>query len=108
MDRLVRTLSLQLQIEAKWTADRTGTDVSKILSLQSGQLGLLEQMTSATSIKEDEARSIVGSKPVWIVPLSRNSKFVGREDILEDLEELLLQRRDGVVIAVLYGLGGVG
>ncbi|KAL9579363.1 MAG: hypothetical protein Q9212_005152 [Teloschistes hypoglaucus] len=108
LDRLVRTLSLQLQIEAKRGADRTGTDVSKILSLQSGQLGLLQQIKNATSVEDDEGRSEVGPKSRWIVPLSRNSKFVGREDILEDLEELLSQKRDGSIIAVLYGLGGVG
>ncbi|KAL8776668.1 MAG: hypothetical protein Q9194_003013 [Teloschistes cf. exilis] len=108
LDQLVRTLSLQLQIEAKRAADRTGTDVSKILSLQSGQLGLLQQIQKVSSVEETEARSQVAPTPRWIVPLSRNSRFVGREDILEDLEELLSQRRDGSIVAVLYGLGGVG
>ncbi|KAL8686618.1 MAG: hypothetical protein Q9218_006983 [Villophora microphyllina] len=108
LDRLVRTLSLQLQIEAKRVADKTGTDVSKILKLQSGQLDLLQQLQITSSAPDASVSVNTGPKPVWIVPLSRNSKFVGREDILEDLEGLLLQPREGVATAVLYGLGGVG
>ena len=46
--------------------------------------------------------------PHWIVPLTRNSKFVGREDILSQLTEALHRKDESMAIAVLHGLGGVG
>lgn len=43
----------------------------------------------------------------WIVPLARNPKFVGRQDELRKLEELITMQ-DGPRKIAITGLGGVG
>lgn len=43
----------------------------------------------------------------WVVPLGRNPRFVGREDEITKLEELIAQQ-DGQSKIAICGLGGVG
>jgi hypothetical protein len=45
---------------------------------------------------------------IAIVPIARNSDFVGREELLHRLDEQLSPKPRGQPKAVLYGLGGVG
>ncbi|KAL5040781.1 hypothetical protein BDW71DRAFT_212780 [Aspergillus fruticulosus] len=52
--------------------------------------------------------SLLENKPQhWVVPLPRNPKFVGRQDEIRKLEELLTTR-DGPRRVAITGLGGVG
>ncbi|KAL4985444.1 hypothetical protein BDW68DRAFT_144681 [Aspergillus falconensis] len=52
--------------------------------------------------------SLLENKPQhWVVPLPRNPKFVGRQDEIGKLEELLTTR-DGPRRVAITGLGGVG
>ena len=44
----------------------------------------------------------------FMVPFFRSSDFVGRENILEKLEEGLASRRDYQPRMALWGLGGIG
>ena len=108
MERLIQLLGLQLQVQAKRTADHTGNDVSTLLSLQTGQLSLLESLQDNSAAGKLATSTVDGSKPVWIVPLSRNPRFVGREEALEALEDELTKKDENMAIAALYGLGGVG
>ncbi|KAL6712732.1 hypothetical protein ACLMJK_009670 [Lecanora helva] len=109
LDRLINLLSLQLQVEAKRAADRTGKDVSRILEAQSGQLDLVSNIQNPKYAKEETQSPIDRvSAPIWIVPVSRNPKFVGRESVIEQLREDLSTKHGGRSCAVLYGLGGVG
>jgi hypothetical protein len=44
------------------------------------------------------------SKPIFGVPFARDLKFVGRKDVLEEIEDKFkLQRR-----VALCGIGGIG
>lgn len=105
LDRLVNLLSLQLQIEAKRAADRTGSDISEVLTSQHGQLSLLLRLQDFNI-----SRSLTPepTKPVWMVPISRNPNFVGREDALNRLEDVLSGKEGYFATAALYGLGGIG
>ena len=47
-------------------------------------------------------------KQIWMVPVGRNPEFVGREDILLELNKRLVPKQDCVARAALCGLGGVG
>ena len=47
-------------------------------------------------------------EPRFMVPFYRSEDFVGREDILEKLEEGFTSRIDNQPRMVLWGLGGVG
>ena len=46
-------------------------------------------------------------EPRFMVPFYRSEDFVGREDILEKLEEGFTSRIDNQPRMVLWGLGGV-
>ena len=109
LDHLISLLTLHLQVQTKRTSDQTGTDVSNILNAQQTQLDLLFHLKgSRDSETADDKVGNVQYKPLWMVPLSRNSNFVGREDVLEQVRESL-SKRDGIMpVAVLHGLGGVG
>ncbi|KAL8870461.1 MAG: hypothetical protein Q9174_003506 [Haloplaca sp. 1 TL-2023] len=107
LDRLVEILGLQLQVEAKHTAEKTGADVSDVLKLQSRQLEALQSLQISNDTHNPPSDPPQESEPVWIVPLSRNTGFLGREDIFEQLESQL-ERSDSSRTAVLYGLGGIG
>lgn len=98
LDRLVQHLSFHLQVQ-------TGAEVS---NLQSGQLSILERLKNAGNAKEPPAKNGNQSEPVWIVPLGRNPKFVGREEVLEYLQDSLSKKDKSMPVAVLHGLGGVG
>jgi len=52
--------------------------------------------------------SAVVGQPIWLVPIGRNPEFVGRGNIIEDLQGRLGFGSDMVRKAVLCGLGGVG
>lgn len=108
LDRLVQLLSFHLQVEAKRAADQTGTDISAILDIQSGQLSILERLGNSGNKTTNLASNTTQSEPVWIVPLGRNPKFVGREEVLEYLEDSLIKKDETMPVAVLHGLGGVG
>lgn len=108
LDRLIQLLGLQLQVEAKKASDQTGTDVSSLLKLHSGQLELLQALEVASESQQSLKTIPDESQPVWIVPLSRNPKFVGREDLITEVQDQLAHKHDSTAIAVLYGLGGVG
>ena len=47
-------------------------------------------------------------EPRFMVPFCRSEDFVGREDILEKLEEGFSSRGGNQSRMVLWGLGGVG
>ena len=47
-------------------------------------------------------------EPRFMVPFCRSQDFVGREDILEKLEEGFTPRSDYQPRMALWGLGGVG
>lgn len=98
-------LGLQLQIEAKRAADQTGYDVSEILKAQNGQLDLLQRFQNA---RIPNQRFPEPHKPIWMVPISRNPNFIGRDDLLEQLEDQLGQDDGYSATAVLYGLAGIG
>ena len=98
-------LGLQLQIEAKRAADQTGYDVSEILKAQNGQLDLLQRFQNA---RIPNQRFPEPHKPIWMVPISRNPNFIGRDDLLEQLEDQLRQDDGYSATAVLYGLAGIG
>ncbi|KAG0127675.1 hypothetical protein HOY82DRAFT_671995 [Tuber indicum] len=55
---------------------------------------------------ENEPSGDAPTGPYWMVPYSRNRRFVGREGILESLEEQVLD--DGFNRIALHGLGGSG
>ncbi|KAL8824863.1 MAG: hypothetical protein Q9191_004767 [Dirinaria sp. TL-2023a] len=105
LDRLVRILGLQLQIEAKRAADQTGYDVSEVLKTQIGQLDLLQKFQDAKASNDRDSKPL---EPIWMVPISRNPNFVGRDDLLEQLEDELIADDGCSTTAVLHGLGGIG
>ena len=47
-------------------------------------------------------------EPRFMAPFYRSEDFVGREDILEKLEEGFTPRKDYQARMVLWGLGGLG
>jgi hypothetical protein len=47
------------------------------------------------------------SEPLFMVPFFRNPDFVGRQDVLDQLENLLIPG-DDQMRAALWGLGGIG
>lgn len=109
LDRLVRLLALQLQVEIKRAADRTGSDVSSLLKGQSGLISLLQDFREPKNI--DNQSKSVGHLPEtpFIIPFSQNPRFVGREVILSQLKDALLKKDENCMPrAVLHGLGGVG
>ncbi|KAL9600032.1 MAG: hypothetical protein Q9179_003359 [Wetmoreana sp. 5 TL-2023] len=110
VDRLIHILGLQLQVEVKRAAQTTETDISTVLELQSEQLDLLQTLHHATDTRNTTPSLARGpeSEPVWIVPLSRNPRFVGREDIFDKLKAHLEGVDGSMPVAALYGLGGVG
>ena len=99
LDRLVTILGLQLQI-------RTVSCALEGLKLQEEQRDLLQQIINSSNVNTKGSEKL---KPVWMVPISRNPEFVGREEVLEQLESKLLgQSSEYQQIAVLHGLGGIG
>jgi hypothetical protein len=61
------------------------------------------------SYSASEANRLLAlDKQIWMVPIGRNSEFVGREDILLELSKRLIPKQDCVARAALWGLGGVG
>ena len=98
-------LGLQLQIEAKRAADQTGYDVSEVLKAQISQLDLLQKFQDAKAPKEQDSEPL---EPIWMVPVSRNPNFIGRDDLLEQLEDELTGDSGYSATAVLHGLGGIG
>jgi len=94
----VQLLSLNLQIHT----------VAEVSNVRSGQLSILERFDNAGNAKETPASTTIQSEPVWIVPLCRNPKFVGRQEVLEYLENSLTKKDDSMPVAALHGLGGVG
>ena len=98
-------LGLQLQIETKRSADQTGYDVAEILKAQNGQLDLLQRSQNPNIPNQKIPEPL---EPIWMVPISRNPNFIGREDLLEQLEDQLAEDASYSATAVLYGLGGIG
>ncbi|PWW75237.1 TPR-like protein [Tuber magnatum] len=58
------------------------------------------------ALSENESGEGGPTQPYWMVPYSRNSRFVGRAGILESLEEQVGE--DGLNRIALHGLGGSG
>ena len=99
LDRLVSILGLQLQI-------RTDSCVSEVLKAQKDLVDLLQHISDANALNAKGSRQ---PKPVWMVPMIRNPDFVGREKVLQQLENKLRgPSSEYQRIAVLYGLGGIG
>jgi hypothetical protein len=46
----------------------------------------------------------LGQKPCFIIPFDRDQKFIGREDVIEEIEQIFENRRR----VALSGIGGVG
>ena len=58
---------------------------------------------------QDTKLVIDASEPLFMVPFFRNPDFVGREDALDQLEDLLSPKGDDDQRrAALWGLGGIG
>lgn len=77
--------------------------------MQNDQIELLREIYRLSQLKlEGQAEHVTSDQPVWLVSISRNPDFVGRQSIIEELEERLVSRPDSARTAVLYGLGGVG
>src|SRR5690348_6634408 len=85
------------------------------------ELGLREVFSSpeSTTSETEQAVSILsGEHPLWTVPYARNPYFTGRDNLLEQLEQLFGEekrdRRAGILQAALTqtqaikGLGGIG
>ena len=107
LNSLLGSLSLQLQIESKHADTRMEARISELLSeVQSSHLNILHQVHSLNTTK---ANPIDEAKPIWMVPIDRNPKFVGRNKVLEQLEaQLGAVAGDYCRAAALYGLGGIG
>ncbi|KAL8786236.1 MAG: hypothetical protein Q9195_008292 [Heterodermia aff. obscurata] len=99
LSRLVDILGLHLQI-------RTDSSVSEVLKEQKDHRGLLLEIRDLNIAKGKCSKQI---EPIWMVPINRNPNFVGREEVLEQLENKLQgQGSEYQRIAVLHGLGGIG
>lgn len=94
----MQLLSLNLQVQA----------VAEVSNIQSGQLRMMERFDNVGNAKDKPARTGHPFEPKWIVPLGRNSNFVGREEVLDYLKGSLAKNDESMPVAVLHGLGGVG
>lgn len=80
-----------------------------ILEKQEDQTGLLREIYRLGQMKlEGRIECPGGERPVWLVPISRNPDFVGRESTIRELERRLDCNSDFMQTTVLFGLGGVG
>lgn len=94
----MQLLSLNLQVHT----------VSELSNIRSGQLSISERFDNAGNAKVTPASTTTQPEPIWIVPFSRNPKFVGRQRVLECLDDSLTKKDESMAVAVLHGLGGVG
>ena len=71
---------------------------------------MLENVCGFSRFNPQDANSVVGAseEPLFIMPFFENPDFVGRQDILDQLENLLSPEGDGQRRAGLWGLGGIG
>ena len=77
--------------------------------MQNDQIELLREIYRLSQLKLDgQAEHISSDQPVWLVSISRNPDFVGRQSIIDELEGRLINESDLARTAVLYGLVGVG
>ena len=87
--------------------------------IEANTISMLERQMVQTSILNDlhNTATLKGqvsegseclSKILWMVPIGRNSAFVGRNAVISALQSKLLPMPDAVSTAVLCGLGGVG
>lgn len=82
---------------------------TSILRMQNDQVELLREIYRLSQLKlEGQGEHIKVDQSVWLVSVSRNPDFVGRQSIIQDLEARFASRSDVMRAAVLFGLGGVG
>ncbi|KAL7910043.1 hypothetical protein GGI35DRAFT_478916 [Trichoderma velutinum] len=74
---------------------------------------LLERYHQTDSIPKEISRNHKDGKedrahaPICVIPLLKNERFVGRQDVLEKLKEMLFHK-ESFSRAALVGLGGIG
>jgi hypothetical protein len=70
---------------------------------------VLEKVYGFANFNPQGTKSVVGaSESLFVVPFFENPDFVGREDTLDQLENLLSPKGDDQRRAALWGLGGIG
>lgn len=86
--------------------DRKVEEISEALDRYVQVLTFHQVISAGTS--HPEAPPAYETLTFWLVPLDRNASFVGREDILRQID-LTFQVKEGSQPKVaLYGLGGIG
>ena len=80
-----------------------------ILQRQENQTKTLDEIHQLAQLRLGASSTpAFDDHPIWLIPIGRNLEFVGRGNIVEELQERLVYDSDTVQKAVLYGLGGVG
>ena len=71
---------------------------------------MLENVCGFTKFNPQDTKYVVGisEEPLFITPFFENPDFVGRQDTLDQLDNLLSPDGDGQKRAALWGLGGIG
>lgn len=65
---------------------------------------------STTTSTLSGQKKTISSPPIWNVPYRRNPFFIGRDDLLKELHDLLTATREQAIILpqAISGLGGIG
>jgi len=79
-----------------------------MLERQLEQTSLLYDLKHAAKKVDSSPNMDYLHKVFWLVPIGRNTAFVGRYAVMSELESRLLPVPDSVPTAVFCGLGGVG
>ena len=72
---------------------------------------MLEKVCGFAKFYPQDTKSVVGApEPLFMMPFFENPDFVGRDDALDQLENLLNSKGPGddQRRAALWGLGGIG
>ena len=95
LDRLLALLALQLQIKSNKKLDVSTEAV----------VDRVEQLRLEFRQEQQTYEQAGQGRVVHIIPFTRNTKFIGREEIIKKVEEKFSQNESRVA---LCGLGGVG
>ena len=70
---------------------------------------MLEKVCGFAKFNPQGTKSVAGaSEPLFMMPFIRDPGFIGREDALNQLENLLSPNGDDQRRAALWGPGGIG
>ena len=74
------------------------------------RLDKIQINSQSTTLPQEKPEASLQSKTIFSISATRNLGFVGRESILQNLDELFVSARAGdqLIEAALCGLGGVG